>query len=333
MEEYKKIISQSKSIVITAHKSPDGDAIGSSLALYHYLKNTGKDDVSVIVPDGFPEFLNWMEGVDKIIYYDTQNELAEEIIGKADLIFSLDYNALSRIGDLSEPVKNSTATKIVIDHHQDPQEFATHYFVDTDCCSTAQLIYELIEGMGGLDYLNSAIAECIYCGIMTDTGSFRYPSTTSKTHKIVGSLIDLGADGSKIHQEIYDTNSEDRLRLLGYSLTNKMKVFKDLNAAYISLSQEELKTYNFKKGDTEGLVNYPLSINGIKFSALITEKEDGVTLSLRSKGNFYVNKFANENFSGGGHIYASGGKSDLTLAETVSKFEKLLEDYKDQLKD
>jgi len=324
MEEIKNSIEAAKSIVITTHKSPDGDAIGSSLALYHFLSKMGKKEVSVIVPDAFPTFLNWMDGSESIIHYDAEQEKAQKIIDKSDLIFSLDYNSLSRIGDLSKSIGNADAIKIVIDHHQDPEEFANHYFVDTDCCSTAQLVYELIEKMDKLTLLDKKSAESIYCGIMTDTGSFRYPSTTAKTHEIISYLIHLGAEGSKIHQKVYDTYSEERLRLLGYALTNKMKVLKELNVAYISLSNEELKEYNFKKGDTEGLVNYPLSINGIKMAVLITEKEDYVSMSFRSKDDCYVNKFANEHFQGGGHVYASGGKSDLSLDDTVKKLEALL---------
>jgi len=327
MDSIKEILNNSKSIVITTHKSPDGDAIGSSLALYHFLKKNNKE-VTVIVPDAFPDFLNWMEGTTSIIHYDTQTEQAEQLIKKADLIFSLDYNALGRIGDLSTPIEKSNAVKIVIDHHQDPKDFADHYIVDTECCSTAQLIYEFIENLGESDKLDKSIGECIYCGIMTDTGSFRYPSTTAKTHQIIGHLIDLGTNGAKIHQEVYDTYSEHRLRLLGYALTEKMKVFPEYNAAYISLSQEELKRFLFKKGDSEGLVNYPLSINGIKFTVLITEKEDNISLSFRSKDDFHVNKIANEHFNGGGHIYAAGGMLETSLEEAIKRVEDVIKNLK-----
>jgi len=272
INKIKGILKSVKRVVITTHKSPDGDAIGSSLALFHYLEKIGKE-VNVIVPDAFPTFLNWMEGSEKIIQYDEQTKEGDRLIANAEIIFSLDYNSLNRIADLRYPIEQSNATKIVIDHHQDPQEFADHYFVDTECCSTCQLIYEFIEKLDDLEKLDKTIGECIYCGIMTDTGSFRYPSTTAKTHQIIASVIDLGVIGSKIHQDVFDTYSEDRLRLLGYALTEKMKVLSEHNAAYISLSQEELKRFNFKKGDNEGLVNYPLSIDGIKFTALITEKE------------------------------------------------------------
>lgn len=330
MENIKELLTKSKTIAITTHKSPDGDAIGSSLALYHYLKKNNKK-VMVIVPDAFPDFLKWMSKSDEIIYYDTQSEISENYIEQADLIFSLDYNALNRIGDLGKVIGESSAAKIVIDHHQDPQEFADHYFVDVECCSTAQLVYEFIEKLNDLNKLDSTIGECIYCGIMTDTGSFRYPSTTSKTHQIIAHLIDLGVNGSKIYQAVYDTYSEQRLRLLGYALTEKMKVFSDWNVAYISLSQEELKKYDFKKGDTEGLVNYPLSIKGIKMAVLLTEKEDAVNFSFRSKGDFYVNKIANQYFNGGGHIYAAGGRLETSLEEAIEQLEKVIEEYKDEL--
>jgi len=327
LKKIKDQIEQSSFIVITTHKSPDGDAIGSSLGLYQFLKNRGKE-VVVIVPDAFPDFLNWMSLSEDIVYFDSQTEEATDMVNRADLIFSLDYNALSRIGELGALIEPTEATKIVIDHHQNPQEFAHHYFVDTNCCSTAQLVYEFIEELGALNELTKEIGECLYCGIMTDTGSFRFPSTTARTHQIIAEFISLGVNGSKIHQQVYDTYSEHRLRLLGYALTNKMKVFPEINTAYISLSQEELKKFKFKKGDTEGLVNYPLSINGIKFSALITEKDTDVSMSFRSKDDVYVNEFANQHFSGGGHIYAAGGKSDLTLDETIVKFEKLIHEKK-----
>jgi phosphoesterase RecJ-like protein len=323
MDEIQEVLKKNNSIIITTHQSPDGDAIGSSLALYHFLKKENKE-VTVIVPDAFPEFLNWMDGVDTIVYYDTQTELADQLIGKAEVIFSLDYNRLSRISDLRNPIDKSNALKIVIDHHQDPQEFANHYFVDTTSSSTCQLVYEFIEQLGEIDQIDQSIGACIYCGIMTDTGSFRYPSTTAKTHTIISHLIDLGVDNSKIHQAVYDNSTEDRLKLLGYALTEKMVVLKEYNAAYISLSQTELHRFSFRNGDTEGLVNYALSIKGVRFVVLLTEKEDMIRLSLRSKDDFYVNKIANEHFSGGGHIYASGGMLKTTLEEAIKSVEEVM---------
>lgn len=330
MIEIKSAIENAKNVVITTHKSPDGDAIGSSLALYHYLKNKGIKS-SVIVPDAFPSFLNWMEGVNDIFYYDSQKNEVEELMTKADLIFCLDYNALNRIGPLGDFIKILDVTKVVIDHHQDPHNFADHYFVDTDCCSTAQLVYELIEQFGELNQLSKIIGECIYCGIMTDTGSFRYPSTTSKTHNIIAELLELGVNGSSVHQKVYDTFTENRLRLLGYALTEKLKVFNDEKAAYISLSAEELKRFNFKKGDTEGLVNYCLSITGIKMAILMTEKEEGVNFSFRSKDDFYVNKIANKYFNGGGHVYAAGGRLEISLKDAENKVEEVISLHKNEL--
>jgi len=324
MEEMKQLIDKAKKIVITTHKNPDGDAIGSSLAFFHFLKNIKKNDVEVIVPDSFPYFLYWMTDADKVICYDKEKEQADKLFSDADLIFSLDYNALERVGDMAEAIKNASAIKIMIDHHQDTQGFANHYFVDTDCCSTAQLVYEFIEKLEETKNITKNVAECLYCGIMTDTGSFRYPSTTAKTHKIIAHLIDSGADNAKIHQAVFDNNTTDRLRLLGFALTNKMKVFAEKGFAYISLSQDELKQFNFKKGDTEGLVNYPLSIQGIKFSVLLTEKEKDISISFRSKDDVFVNEFAKTHFQGGGHFYAAGGKSDLTMNETIKKLEKLM---------
>ena len=323
MEEIKQSIKNASQIVITSHKSPDGDAIGSSLAFYHYLKNIEKE-VAVVVPDGFPDFLNWMEGSTDIIYFDSQNSKALELIRKADLIFSLDYNGLSRIGEMGESVGESNATKIVIDHHQNPQDFANFYFVDTECCSTSQLIYELIEKFGDKNKITKTMGECLYCGIMTDTGSFRFSSTTSKTHQIIAHLIELGVNGSMIHQMVYDTYSDDRLRLIGYALTNKMEVFFDKETAYISLSKKELVNHNFKKGDTEGLVNYPLSINGIKRAILITEKNDGIRFSFRSKDDVFVNQLAHDHFNGGGHIYAAGGNLNCSLNDAILKLKDIL---------
>lgn len=323
MIEMQSIIENAKNIVITTHKGPDGDAIGSSLALYHLLNQLDKN-VSVIVPDAFPDFLNWMEGTDQIICFDKNEEHAEKLIDAAEVIFSLDYNALNRIGDMGSVLEKATGIKVMIDHHQDTQDFAQHYFVDTDCCSTAQLVYEFIHKINKEQLLNKAIATCIYCGIMTDTGSFRYPSTTAETHRIIAHLIECGAENALIHQEVYDNNTTDRLKLLGYALSNKMQVFEKHQLAYIALSAKEMNDFNFKKGDTEGLVNYPLSIKGIKLSVLLTEKEDGIRISFRSKNEVYVNKIAQQHFGGGGHVYVAGGFSALSLEETIKKLEEIL---------
>ncbi len=329
MQEIKQHLLEAKNIVITTHKSPDGDAIGSTLAWFHFLKKL-KKNVHVIVPDSFPDFLNWMDGSAEIIYYDKQTAFATELIENSDFICSLDYSSLNRIDEMGNIISKTNAFKMVIDHHQNPQPFANYYFVDTNCCSTSQLVYEFIDKLNELDVLDQSIAECLYCGIMTDTGSFRYPSTTARTHQIIAECLKLKADGAKIHQQVYDTYSEKRLRLLGYALTNKMKVFYDLSAAYIYLSQEELQHYDFKKGDTEGLVNYPLSILGIKVSVLITEKENNeISMSFRSKENYFVNEFAHKYFNGGGHVYAAGGRLvNTSLEQTIRMLEQLLRSEK-----
>lgn len=323
MTELEQLIKNSNNIVITTHKGPDGDAIGSSLAMYHFFKKMNKN-VAVVVPDAFPDFLKWMKGSDEVLVFENQEEKSVQLIEQAEIIFSLDYNALNRVGAVGDYITKASAKKIMIDHHQDTQNFADHYFVDTNCCSTAQLVYNFIKTIHQSDLLDATIATGIYCGIMTDTGSFRYPSTTADTHRIIADLIDLGVENSLIHQQVFDNNSTDRLKLLGYALSNKMNVFEEKNIAYIALSKEELKQFNFKKGDTEGLVNYPLSIKGIKMSVLLTEKEDGIRLSFRSKGDVFVNKIAQTHFAGGGHVYAAGGNSTLSLDETIQKLETLL---------
>lgn len=327
MKEIKETIENAKFVVITTHKSPDGDAVGSSMALYHYLKKNDKT-VKVVVPDNFPAFLKWMDEEDTILYFDRDKDKGTALVESADLIFSLDYNALNRIGELGDLIEKSSATKVVIDHHQNPQDFADFSYIDTDCCSTSQLVYELIEELGHLNFLDEKIGACIYCGIMTDTGSFRFPSTTAKTHRIIAHLLELGVKGAEIHQRVYDTYSEHRLRLLGYALTEKMKVFQDQSAAYISLTSEELSTYNYIKGDTEGLVNYPLSINGVKMAILITEKDNEVRLSFRSKDDVFVNEIASVHFGGGGHIYAAGGTHKGTIATAIEKVEMIIKENK-----
>lgn len=323
MTELEQLIKNSNNIVITTHKGPDGDAIGSSLAMYHFFKKMNKN-VAVVVPDAFPDFLKWMKGSDEVLVFENQEEKSVQLIEQAEIIFSLDYNALNRVGAVGDYIAKASAKKIMIDHHQDTQNFADHYFVDINCCSTAQLVYNFIKTIHQSDLLDATIATGIYCGIMTDTGSFRYPSTTAATHRIIADLIDLGVENSLIHQQVFDNNSTDRLKLLGYALSNKMNVFEEKNIAYIALSKEELKQFNFKKGDTEGLVNYPLSIKGIKMSVLLTEKEDGIRLSFRSKDDVFVNKIAQTHFAGGGHVYAAGGNSTLSLDETIQKLETLL---------
>jgi phosphoesterase RecJ-like protein len=327
----KKIISQPKNIVITTHRGPDGDAMGSSLALYNLLINIGHK-VNVITPNDYARFLNWMPGNDTVIEYDGNEEKSILITSKADIIFMLDFNSITRLDNFSQTVSDSKAFKVLIDHHQDPDmEIADLIFSDSTSCSTAQLLYELIEAMNMTNDINMDIAECLYVGIMTDTGSFKYNSTTSRTHNVIANLIDKGARNSKIHDLIYDNSSADRMKLLGYCINDKLLLYPENNAAIISLTDEELNRFNFKKGDTEGIINYALAIKGIIFAVLIVQRGDIVKLSLRSKGNFKVNLIANKYFNGGGHTNASGGMTYMTVNETIKKVESIINEYKKEL--
>lgn len=331
IQSIKNLLSTPKQIVIVPHKNPDGDAIGSTLGLYHYLKKYNHN-VMVIAPNDYPDFLKWMPEESKILKYEEQKEEADRLIEKADILFTLDFNALNRIGGMQDVVAKSNAIKIMIDHHQQPDDYAQFTYSDVSMSSTCEMVYNFIEMLGDTNKVDKDIASCLYTGIMTDTGSFRFPSTTSNTHKIIGSLIEKGANNSEIHNNIYDTNSYDRLQLLGCALSN-LKVLPEYNTAYITLSQEELNTFNFKKGDTEGFVNYGLSLKGIIFAVIFIEnqQENIVKISLRSKGEFSVNEFSRAHFEGGGHTNAAGGKSDLTLKDTVEKFISILPSYKNVL--
>jgi len=330
--ELKALLSQPKKTVIIPHRNPDGDAIGSTLALQHYLKREGHE-ATVVAPNDFPDFLKWMPGVNEMVLFTEDNEKAKQLIADADLIFTLDFNHFSRTGnDMQEVLDKTDTTYVMIDHHQAPADYAKFTYSDTSISSTCQMVYHFLEMLDDTHKVTKEIATCLYVGIMTDTGSFRFASTTSTTHRVIANLIDKGADNSRIHQMVYDTNSTNRIQLLGVALSN-MKVLPELKTAYITISQEELDTHQFKKGDTEGFVNYSLSIKGIIFAAIFIEnKQDRIVkISLRSKGDFDVNQFAREHFEGGGHINAAGGKSDLSLSETTASFERILNNYKNEL--
>lgn len=327
----KELLGSKKHIVIVPHKNPDGDAIGSSLGLYLYLKKL-THEVSIIAPNDYPDFLKWMPKEATILKYESQRELSNSLIEKADIIFTLDFNALHRTGEMELPLQNSKGIKIMIDHHQQPDDYARLMYSDVRMSSTCEMVYNFIEMLGDTNLIDTDIATCLYTGIMTDTGSFRFPSTTSKTHQVIAELMEKGANSSTIHNSIYDTNSPERMQLLGCALKN-LKVIPQLKTAYITLSQEELNSFNFRKGDTEGFVNYGLSIENIIFAAIFIEhRQEGlVKISLRSKGNFSVNEFAREHFEGGGHTNAAGGKSHLNLSDTVEKFITILPTYKHAL--
>lgn len=329
--EIKALLKSPKKVVIVPHKNPDGDAMGSSLGLYHYLK-LYNHNISVIAPNDYPDFLKWLPGDDIVLKYDNNKKEADALILDADIIFTLDFNALHRTGDMEDVLSKAEAIKILIDHHQQPDNYANYIYSDVTICATAQMIYHFINMLGDIKLLNTDISTCLYTGIMTDTGSFRFRSTTSTTHHVVASLIDNGADNAEIHNSVYDTNSYNRLQLLGQALNN-LKLIEELNTAYITLSQRELNKHNFKKGDTEGVVNYALSLKGVKFAVIFIENQNEgiIKISLRSKGDFDVNTFARQYFNGGGHTNAAGGRSEDSLEATVEKFISILPQYKNEL--
>ena len=317
--------------VITTHQNPDADALGSSLALARYLKIKGLD-VQVISPTEYPAFLFWMAGNSEVIVHNANKpEDSEKFIVDANLIFCLDFSSLDRIGELGEMVRKASARKILVDHHIAPENFHDFKRWSTEAAATAELIYELIVDLGDKSLIDNQIADCLYAGIMTDTGNFKHSNVTKNVFRVCGELIDLGADISRVTQDIYDNNSPDRLRLLGYSLHEKLVLIREYGTAYISLSREELRRFNARPGDTEGVVNYALSLKGVVFAALFTEKDDRIKISFRSSGDFSVNDFAREYFNGGGHKNAAGGKSDLGLEETLEKFESILKNHSDEL--
>lgn len=328
----KSELNTNSKVVIIGHKNPDGDALGSTLGLSLFLEQFGIA-TQVVMPNGFPDFLKWLPGINTVLCYDTDKSECEKKLLDSDFVFTLDFNHLDRTGSgLGEFLTKLDKSFVMIDHHQEPSDYAEFMLVDTHIASTCELVYEFITTEYSEQKLTAEVASCLYTGIMTDTGSFRFPSTTSKTHRIIADLIDAGAKNSQIHQDIYDNNAESRLHLLGKALQN-LKVLKGFSTAYTYLSQEDLNTYGFKKGDTEGFVNYALSLKGIKFAVIFIENkaEEIIKISLRSIGDFDVNTFARSHFNGGGHKNAAGGKSDLDLKSTLAEFENMLTTYKEKL--
>jgi phosphoesterase RecJ-like protein len=330
VKKVKALLSRPKHIVIVTHWSPDGDAIGSSLGLYNYLLKKNHK-VTVITPNDYPSFLGWMKGNNKVLDFQKKEKAAKKAIAAAELIFCLDFNSLKRIDKVGELIAASPATKFIIDHHLQPEDFADYMLHNVAACSTCELIYDFIGLMGDKKMLDKDIANCLYTGIMTDTGSFRFPSTTAKTHMILSDLIKAGAENAEIHNRIYDDNTESRLKLLGYCLNEKLTVFPQYRTAFFALSAKELERFKYKKGDTEGVVNFALSIAGIRFAAFMVERDGIIKVSFRSKGSFDVNKFARMHFNGGGHANAAGGMSELSLQKTIDKFVSLLPAYEKQL--
>lgn len=327
--ELKELLATPRKVAIVSHKSPDGDAIGSSLGLYHYLITKGHE-VVVVMPNDYPTFLKWMPGTDKVVLHEGNEQNAEGLVNAAEVLFCLDFNTPDRAYGLEEVIQRSENVKVMIDHHPQPSGFVDFMLSDTASCSTAQLVHRF-AGMMGDKIPNKESGECLYAGIVTDSGSFRFPSVTSETHRIVADLLDLGVKQDKVYNLIHNTSSEHRLRLLGYCLDDNLTVLKDYSTAFITLSLEEKKRFHFQQGDTEGTVNYPLSIEGVNFSAIFIEAEGYVKVSFRSIGEFDVNAFSRASFSGGGHRNAAGGRSDLPLKETIDKFVALVKENADKL--
>ncbi len=330
IQAVKKKIEESAEIVIITHLSPDGDAIGSSLALAHFLTFLEKK-VTIIVPNAYSDCLKWMPGAGQIINHQEKQAFAEGVIAGADLLFALDFNTLSRVGNLAASVGDSPAYKVMVDHHPDPGHFADLTVSYPQIASTSEMIFRLICRMGYFTDINKECAECIYTGMMTDTGAFTFNSNNPEIYNIVSELIKKGINKDQIYNNIYNNFTADRFRLMGYALNEKMKIYPEYRTALITLSLNELNRYHYKTGDTEGFVNIPLSIEGIVFSVFIKEDTDKVKMSFRSKGAFPVNRVASSHFGGGGHLNAAGGESLVSMAETVKKFESILPMYKEEL--
>jgi len=330
VESARSMIAEADNIVIVSHKNPDGDAIGSGLSLYLYLTSIGKN-ATFILPDLMPNNLKWMPNVDKIVTYKTTPEAADSIIAAANLVIMADFNSGSRMGDSLKSFEESKAKRILIDHHPFPEVQYDIAYSRPESSSTSEMVYELLSELSGTNVLATEIATCLFTGIMTDTGCFNYNSSDPLTFIITSYLLQSGINKDKIVDNVMNHFTETRLRLLGFGLHKKMKVLPKYQTAYIWLTKKELEAYNNQQGDTEGLVNYPLTIDGINFSALFTEKDGLTKCSFRSRGNFPANKVAAERFSGGGHLNAAGGEFHKTIGKTIYYFEKILPEYEQYL--
>ena len=331
VSEIFSLLTQPRNVVITFHQKPDADAMGSGLALYHFLIQLGHN-ATVISPTNWAGFLSWMPGAKKVLDYEMQTAKATEIINKAEWLFCLDFNTMDRTRKMAEILTNLSCTKILVDHHQQPQVEVFDYGIsDVTKSSTSEMVYDLIIASGHADKININVAECLYAGVMTDTGSFRFTSTTASVHQMVADLKDRGLVHSQIHENLFDNFLESRFRFFGQVLLNRMEVFYEYNTALIAIPQSDLIKFNVKTGDTEGLVNFPLSIHGIKLAAIIIDRGDERKSSFRSKGGFDVNTFARKYFNGGGHFNAAGGKNAESLDEVVRKFKAAIKENKEQL--
>ncbi|MEI5985718.1 MULTISPECIES: DHH family phosphoesterase [Sphingobacterium] len=330
-EEYLVELSRPKKIIITTHHKPDGDALGSSLGLYYWLKKKGHD-VHIVLSSDFPTFLDWMPGREELIFYTEDTAYAQSLFDTAEIIFCLDYSALSRTNILEPVIREAKGQKWMIDHHLDPEDFAAVCYWDSNAAATAQLVYKfIVEEFQDKAHIDEQIATCLYTGIMTDTGSFRFKSTTSEVHLIIAGLLEAGARNWEIHEQIYNSSTENRLKFLGYALLNCLEVIPEYHTALFSLSKDDLAKFNVTTGDTEGLVNYALSIKGIRLAGLFVDRTELIKLSLRSIGEIPCNAICKKHFNGGGHLNAAGGNSTEELGEVVSRFKSILPEYKEYL--
>ncbi len=313
------------------HQKPDADAMGSTLGLYHVLISLGHQ-VTVISPTNWADWLGWMPGAEKVLDYELNTAVSNDLLGKADWIFCLDFNVLHRTRKMAEPIAKAPGIRILIDHHQQPQkEVFTYGISDTSKSSASEMVFDFIESAALGSKINIAVAECLYAGVMTDTGSFRFSSASASVHRMVAVLKDTGLDHSKVHENLFDNFLENRLRFTGHALLNRMEVLYEYNTALISIPWKDLVKYQIRTGDTEGLVNYPLTIEGIKFAALIIDRDEEIKCSFRSKGGFDVNQFARNYFEGGGHRNAAGGRSSESLEMTIQRFRSSLKENALQL--
>jgi bifunctional oligoribonuclease and PAP phosphatase NrnA len=327
-----RLIRKTAQIIITSHHNPDGDAVGSAMALYHTLVNINPD-IQVVLPNSFPDFLSWISGSSAIRIFENEDQaLINGLIENAGLLICVDFNTPSRTGKLEAALKKNHGMKILIDHHPDPDnDYFEYCLSDTSASSTAELVYHFLDKLGLSDHINQSAAESLYAGIITDTGSFSFSCNNPKTYRIMARLMEKGVDAERLHRLIYDNFSEDRLRLLGFAFNEKLMVFEEFKTAIISFTDAELSRFKSKPGDTEGIVNYPLSIKDVVISIMISQRGDHLRLSFRSKGDFAVNSIAKEYFEGGGHRNAAGGNSYLTMDETIQKIKDILPLYQNEI--
>ncbi|WP_118973370.1 DHH family phosphoesterase [Taibaiella koreensis] len=318
------LLAEPKKIWITTHHKPDGDALGSTLGLYHYLKQKGHDPV-VVSPSEVPDFLVWLPGIDTVLNFESEPKLCLKRLQEADLIFCLDFSRLDRIKAMEQPLRQATQPRVLIDHHLNPDYEAFQYGMsEPEKSSTCEMVYDFIRLAGDEALISNEVSQCLYTGVMTDTGSFRFPITTAAVHEMLADLKRRGLDHAVIHQHIYDSWSAERMRFLGFVLYQRMEIYPQQHVGIVTLSQEDQQRFRIATGDTEGMVNYPLSIEAVTMAVMLTEKKDEIRMSFRSKGNIDVSTFAAQHFNGGGHFNAAGGRSQLSLEETVKKLKTLL---------